>query len=187
MKKALVFLTVMTMVGLIGAGGALSASPPKTLNLGTHPVGNLTNVGGTAVAAVVSKHSPLIIKVKAVAGPTTWLPMMGTKEIEFGLFTSADAYPAYLGKGAYEKLSGGKGFPIRLVATGMVLSRHRRSGQFTRSEDLGLEGHEGLWPIRQRPQRPHCPGGGARQWWFDMGRCQDRTGAPSGRSRQSGD
>ena len=122
MKKALLFLSVMLTVGLIIVGVALCADPPQTFNLGTHPVGNLTNIGGTAVAAVVSKHAPLNIKVKAVAGPTTWLPMMGTNEIDFGLFVSADAYPAYLGQGAYEKLSGGKGFPIRLVATGMVMS-----------------------------------------------------------------
>lgn len=123
MKKILVFSCLVLMVGVLFAGvDAASSSEPRTFNIGTHPVGNLTNVGGTAVAAVVNKHSSLKLKVKAVAGPTTWLPMMNTKEIEFGLFVSADADMAYHGKRAYKKLSGAKGFPIRLVATGMVLS-----------------------------------------------------------------
>jgi len=112
----------MVMLFFTGLVYASSSKLPKTLNIGTHPVGNLTNVAGTAVASVVNKHSQLDLKVKAVAGPTTWLPMMLTKEMEFGIFTSADAYPAYLGIEAYQKLSAGKGYPIRLAVTGMILT-----------------------------------------------------------------
>lgn len=108
--------------GFMVASFPPTASAVTTLNLATHPIGNLTNIMGTAVAAVVNKYSPVRLKVKAVAGPTTWLPMMESKEIEFGIFTSADSYPAYLGQGIYKMLSGGKGFNIRLVATGMVLN-----------------------------------------------------------------
>jgi len=115
-------VALVLFIAFVGVAGASPSSVPKALNIGTHPVGNLTNVVGTAVAAVINKNSSLTLKVKAVAGPTTWLPMMTTKEMELGIFTSADAYPAYLGIEAYKKLSGGKGFPIRLVATGMVLS-----------------------------------------------------------------
>ncbi|MCJ7594486.1 MAG: TAXI family TRAP transporter solute-binding subunit [Desulfobacterales bacterium] len=119
MKKLSMLALVLMLVGLAGASVASAAS---VLNLATHPVGNLTNMAGTGVAAVVNKYSPVQLKVKAVAGPTTWLPMMASREIELGIFTSADAYPAYLGEEAYEKLSGGKGFDIRLAGTGMVLS-----------------------------------------------------------------
>ena len=119
MKKLSMLALVLMLVGLAGASVASAAS---VLNIATHPVGNLTNMAGTGVAAVVNKYSPVQLKVKAVAGPTTWLPMMASREIELGIFTSADAYPAYLGEEAYEKLSGGKGFDIRLAGTGMVLS-----------------------------------------------------------------
>jgi TRAP transporter TAXI family solute receptor len=95
---------------------------PKALNIGTHPVGNLANVFGTAVATVCSKYTPIQLKVKAVAGPTTWMPMIMTKEVDLGVLVSADAYPAYLGIEAYDKLSGGKGFPIRLATIGPIFS-----------------------------------------------------------------
>jgi TRAP transporter TAXI family solute receptor len=119
MKKLSMLTLVLMLAGLVGASAASAAA---VLNIATHPVGNLTNMAGTGVAAVVNKYSPVQLKVKAVAGPTTWLPMMGSREIELGIFASADAYPAYLGEEAYEKISGGKGFDIRLAGTGMVLS-----------------------------------------------------------------
>ncbi len=119
MKRLITLVLVSVSVCLVGVSVASAAA---VYNLATHPVGNLTNMAGTGVAAVVNKYSPVQFKVKAVAGPTTWLPMMNSGEIELGIFTSADSYPAYLGIEAYEKLSGGKGFDIRLVGTGMVLS-----------------------------------------------------------------
>lgn len=126
MKKVMVLSLIVIVVGLLLAGNTeatpASASLPKTLNIGTHPVGNINNVFGTAIAAVVSKHTPMEVRVKAVAGPSTWMPMMVTKEIELGILTSADAYPAYLGIEAYEKLSAGKGFPVRLAVTGLVMT-----------------------------------------------------------------
>lgn len=126
MKKVMVLLLVIMVAGLLLVGNAEatppSASLPKTLNIGTHPVGNILNVFGTAIAAVVSKHTPMEAKVKPVAGPTTWMSMMVTKEMDLGLLTSADAYPAYLGEGAYKKLSAGKGFPINLAVTGLVMT-----------------------------------------------------------------
>lgn len=119
MKRLSMLALVFMLVCLTGAS---AASATGVLNIATHPVGNLTNMAGTGVAAVVNKYSNLRLTVKAVAGPTTWLPMMVSKEIELGIFASADSYPAYLGVEAYERLSGGKGFDIRLAGTGMVLS-----------------------------------------------------------------
>jgi TRAP transporter TAXI family solute receptor len=119
MKK---FMTFTLMFSFIVLAPAYTVFAAPTLNLATHPVGNMTNIAGTAVAAVVNKNSPIQLKVKAVAGPTTWLPMMVSKEIELGIFVSADASFAYHGQKAYIKLSKGKGFDIRLAATGMVLS-----------------------------------------------------------------
>jgi len=116
-----VIMAVLLLVGNVGLSIAAEPSP-KTLNIGTHPVGNLANVFGTAIATVVSKHTSIQMKVKAVAGPTTWMPMIVTKEVDLGVLTSADAYPAYLGVETYEKLSSGKGFPVRLVVTGPIFS-----------------------------------------------------------------
>jgi len=126
MKKSIAWLMVLMISSLFLLGYvklSQAAEPlPKALNIGTHPVGNLANVFGTAIATAVSKYTPMQVKVKAVAGPTTWMPMMVTKEIDFGVLTSADAYPAYLGVETYDKLSSGKGFPVRLVFTGPIFS-----------------------------------------------------------------
>lgn len=122
----MVWLLVVMITGLFlfRQEGLSSATEPlpKALNIGTHPVGTLANVFGTAVATVCSKYTPIPLKVKAVAGPTTWMPMIVTKEVDLGVLTSADAFPAYLGIETYEKLSGGKGFPIRLATIGPIFS-----------------------------------------------------------------
>jgi TRAP transporter TAXI family solute receptor len=125
MKKITVLSISALAIGLFLAGNATvgsSAELPEIINLGTHPVGSTVNAVGTGFAAVVSKHTPMHVKVKALAGPSSWLPMMMTKEIEFGLAAAADCHPAYLGKGAYDKLSAGKGFPIRLAARGPIMT-----------------------------------------------------------------
>jgi TRAP transporter TAXI family solute receptor len=126
MKKSTVWLLVVMIIGLFlfGYEGFSSATEPlpRALNIGTHPVGNLANVFGTAIATVCSKYTPIQFKVKAVAGPTTWMPMIVTKEVDLGVLTSADAYPAYLGIETYDRLSGGKGFPIRLATIGPIFS-----------------------------------------------------------------
>jgi len=44
---------------------------------------------------------------------------MVTKEIDLGVCNIWDAWQGYLGGEAYEKLSKGKGFPLRLVLTGI--------------------------------------------------------------------
>jgi TRAP transporter TAXI family solute receptor len=124
MRKAILLLSAVTVVGslLAVAPGASATSFPKGLSIGTHPVGTSANVFGAAVAGVLSKNTPMQVTVKAVAGPSTWMPMMVTKEVELGVVGPADSHPAYLGRGAYKKLSGGKGFPLRLAVTGPISS-----------------------------------------------------------------
>jgi TRAP transporter TAXI family solute receptor len=125
MKKITVLSLSALVIGLFLAGNVTagsSADLPRVINLGTHPVGSTVNASGTGIAAVVSKHTPMQVRIKAVAGPSSWLPMMMNKEIEFGLAAAADCHPAYLGKGIYDRLSAGKGFPIRLAVRGPVMT-----------------------------------------------------------------
>lgn len=122
-KRILILVSILVVFIFIGYIISSAQEPlPKSLNIGTHPVGTLANVFGTAIATVCSKYTPIQVKVKAVAGPTTWMPMILTNEIQIGVLTSADAYPAYMGTETYEKLSNGKGFPIRLIFTGPIFS-----------------------------------------------------------------
>ena len=52
-------------------------------------------------------------------GIGSWMPMMVTDEIDLGVLNSTDARWGYLGIKRYKKISRGKGFPIRLLFTGL--------------------------------------------------------------------
>lgn len=91
---------------------------PRLLNLSTHPVGSLVNSMGTGLATVLSKHLPIAVKVMPTTGPTEWLPMVATGEVDMGLFNNWDAKMGRLGKEEYKAATGGKGAPIYLLCSG---------------------------------------------------------------------
>jgi TRAP transporter TAXI family solute receptor len=89
---------------------------PPILNIGTHPIGSFFNIVGTAVATVVGKNTSMRTTVKPMAGPSAWYPLLETEEIDIGVLNNWDGEKGYLGGSVYEKLSKGKGFPVRLMA-----------------------------------------------------------------------
>ena len=113
-------ILVLTFIGLLlwgGSIGGVSAQQlPGILNIGTHPVGSFFNIVGTATATVVGKHTPMRTTVKPMAGPSAWYPLLATQEIDLGVLNNWDGEKGYLGESVYERLSRGKGFPVRLVA-----------------------------------------------------------------------
>jgi hypothetical protein len=120
MKKVAGMLMVLLVIGLVIAPNSKSAPGlPRVVNIGTHRPGAFFNVVGTAVGAIVGKHTPMQTKVNPMGGPGAWMPMIATGEIDLGVCNIWDAWNGYLGKEAYKKLSKGKGFPVRLVLTGI--------------------------------------------------------------------
>lgn len=116
MRKIMILIFVS---GLLWGGsiGPVSAEQlPPILNIGTHPIGSFFNIVGTAVATVVGKHTPMKTTVKPMAGPSAWYPLLATQEIDLGVLNNWDGEKGYLGESVYEKLSKGKGFPVRLFA-----------------------------------------------------------------------
>ena len=116
MKKIFVLLLILAVLLTWNIKATRAAELPPILNVGTHPVGSFFNVVGTAVATVVGKHTPMRTTVKPMAGPAAWYPMVETREIDLGVLNNWDAEKGYLGESTYNKLSKGKGFPVRLVA-----------------------------------------------------------------------
>lgn len=116
MKKCMTLILILGFLLLWNVIDANAQQLPPILNVGTHPMGSFFNVIGTAVATVVGKNSPMRTTVKPMAGPAAWYPLLGTKEIDLGLVNNWDAEKGYLGESIYGKLSGGKGFPVRLIA-----------------------------------------------------------------------
>lgn len=79
------------------------ATLPRSATLATHAVGSLYNAIGTGIATVVSRHTPIMIRVQPFAGPPAWLPSMDTGETDMGVLTSADAVTSYKGIILYKR------------------------------------------------------------------------------------
>ena len=111
-------------IGILAIGWALAFSvpasaaevQPKTVGIGTHPMGSMFNIIGTAAATVVAKNTAIRTTVKPMVGPVGWYPLLPTAEIDLGVVNNWDAEKGYLGQSTYQRLSEGKGFPLRLVA-----------------------------------------------------------------------
>lgn len=128
MARKRLLLSVICLVLLVSllplAACAKTTTPaptpvlPETVSIGTHPIGSFFNVVGSAVATITSNHTPMKATVLPV-GISSWMPSMVTKEMDLGVLNSTDAGWGYLGSESYEELSGGEGFPIRLLLTGI--------------------------------------------------------------------
>jgi TRAP transporter TAXI family solute receptor len=92
---------------------------PPVLSIGTSSVGSFQYVASSAVASVISKYTPMKATVRSMAGTAAWFPLIATKDLELGMLNNWEAEKGYFGESIYTKLSGGKGFSIRLVAVGI--------------------------------------------------------------------
>lgn len=83
--------------------GSVWAEVPRSATLATHAVGSLYNAMGTGIATVLSRHTPMTVRVQPFAGPPAWLPSMNTGETDMGVLTGADAVTSYKGIRLYKK------------------------------------------------------------------------------------
>ena len=79
------------------------ADLPKTATLATPAAGSLYNAIGVGLATVISRHSPMTVRVQTSAGPPAWLPSMESGDTDLGVLTSADAVTSYKGIVIYKK------------------------------------------------------------------------------------
>jgi TRAP transporter TAXI family solute receptor len=79
------------------------AAEQRSATLATHAVGSLYNALGTGIATVISRHTPITVRVQPFAGPPAWLPSMNVGETDMGVLTSADAVTSYKGIILYKK------------------------------------------------------------------------------------
>src|SRR3990167_941581 len=66
----------IALVALSLVPGAALAELPRSAAIATHAVGSLYNAIGTGIATVVSRHTPMTVRVQPFAGPPAWLPSM---------------------------------------------------------------------------------------------------------------
>jgi len=103
MKKKWLEAIGISLVPFVIATGLSSAEMPRSVTLGTHAVGSLYNAIGTGIATVVSRHTPMTVRVQPFAGPPAWLPSMDSGDTDMGVLTSADAAASYNGILLYKR------------------------------------------------------------------------------------
>ena len=101
-RKRMKAVSVALFVSALAPGLAL-AQVPRSASLATHAVGSLYNAIGTGIATVVSRHTPMTVRVQPFAGPPAWLPSMDKGDTDMGVLTSADAVTSYKGIIHYKK------------------------------------------------------------------------------------
>ena len=125
MRKSITIVVLCLWVGsmlflLLGGwkDGQAQTVLPKVINLATHPVGTLLNSFGNGMATVLSRHLPMVVKVMPTTGPTEWLPMIASGEVDFGILNNWDAKNGRYGREEYKAATAGKGSPIFLLCSG---------------------------------------------------------------------
>jgi uncharacterized protein len=96
---------------------------PKSVAIGSNPPGSLFYALASGMAKVVSDASPMQAQVQPYAGTSTFVPLLGTGELEFGVVNAVDMGMVYQGQKL--KVGGRNPYPhvpsARLVMRGSAL------------------------------------------------------------------
>ena len=88
---------------------------PRAAAIGSSPAGSGAHSLGSGLAVVASKATPMTVKVQPFSGPNTFVPLLESGELEFGIINILDTHMAATGTGNYKKA-----YPSLRVATGGV-------------------------------------------------------------------
>ncbi|MBI3030432.1 MAG: TAXI family TRAP transporter solute-binding subunit [Candidatus Rokubacteria bacterium] len=99
------------------------AAQAQTVSVGTNPPGTVFYTIGSGLAKVVSEAGPVRMSVQPYAGSSTFIPLLNTGELEFGVNNAVDMALAY--RGPKFQIGGRNPFPhgpnTRLVMRGSPL------------------------------------------------------------------
>ena len=85
-----------TAAAVLGTfAGSAAAQTRTAVALATDSVASMANTIGSAVAKIVTQHSPVTVRVRAYGGPEIWLPQMNEGSIDLGSHFSATAWLSY--------------------------------------------------------------------------------------------
>ncbi len=113
----------MSVVGLLVAGSLAAGCEPtgERLVLGGNPQGSQLYPMSNAIAATVSRNSPLRVDVLP-QGAGVFYPMMASGEVDVGLVNPMDAASAARGEPPYDQASRGQGFRLRTLMLGSPIA-----------------------------------------------------------------
>jgi TRAP transporter TAXI family solute receptor len=97
---------------------------PKSVTVGSNPPGSLFYSLGSGLAKVVSEAAPFQMQVQPYTGSSTFLPLLNSGELDFGVINAVDMGMSYRGP-AQLKIGGRNPFPhapnTRLIMVGTPL------------------------------------------------------------------
>jgi TRAP transporter TAXI family solute receptor len=118
------FLFALVAMLLPLPGPVRAQQLPRSVTMGTPPPGTLAYSQGSGLAKVVSGAAPLQMVVQPHSGTSTYLPLVNSGELEFGIVNAVDMGMAYQGPQRL-KVGGRNPFPFspnaRLVMRGSPL------------------------------------------------------------------
>ena len=117
-----VLVLVLLASGLLSPARAQQL--PRSVTLGTNPPGSVFYALASGLAKVVSGATPIQVGVQPYTGTSTFLPLVNTGELDFGVINAVDMGLAYQGPQRL-KAGGRNPFPhtpdVRLVMRGAPL------------------------------------------------------------------
>ncbi len=90
---------------------------PTHISIGTTSPGSSNYIPATAIAAIITRHTPMAMSVEPAGGSAGQTKLLKEKSIEFGMMHGFGVNAGFLGTHSYEE----KGRqPFRMVATGYI-------------------------------------------------------------------
>jgi TRAP transporter TAXI family solute receptor len=115
---------VLLVLFLLGLGAARAQQPPKSVTIGTNPAGTVFYALGGGMASVISGAAPFQAVIQPYTGTSTFLPLLDSGEIDFGIINAVEMNLAYQGPARF-KVAGKNPLPhvpnTRLIMRGSPL------------------------------------------------------------------
>lgn len=117
-------VTLFAAIGLFAAVGVEAQPVPRSLTVGANPPGTVFYALASGLAKYAGEGAPFQLVVQPYSGTSTFLPLLNTGEIDFGMNNAVDMALSYQGP---ERLKVGGRNPfqhtpnVRLVMRGSVL------------------------------------------------------------------
>jgi len=106
------------------ASAAQAQQPPKSVTIGTNPAGTVFYALGGGLASVISGSAHFQAVIQPYTGTSTFLPLLDSGEIDFGVINAVEMNLAYQGPARF-KVSGRNPLPhvpnTRLIMRGSPL------------------------------------------------------------------
>jgi uncharacterized protein len=118
--RAFSTIAILTLF-LLGLRAAQAQQLPKSVNIGSNPPGSVFYALASGLAKVVSDATPMQMAVQPYTGTSSFLPLLNSGELDFGINNFVDLALAYQGPDRL-KIGGRNPFPhipnVRLVMRG---------------------------------------------------------------------